>query len=56
MGWVPLGLLASGGSGFWNSIQTYVAKAKEVKKIEIEEEKAATEVKKVETEVKKELL
>jgi membrane glycosyltransferase len=30
-----LGLLASGGSGFWNSILTYVAKVKEVKEAEV---------------------
>jgi hypothetical protein len=27
-----LGLLASGGSGFWNSVLTYVSKAKDIKK------------------------
>jgi hypothetical protein len=27
-----LGLLASGGSGFWNSVLTYVTKAKDIKK------------------------
>jgi len=31
-----LGLLASGGSGFWNSILTYVAKAKDLKAAEAE--------------------
>jgi O-antigen/teichoic acid export membrane protein len=34
-----LGLLASGGSGFWNSILTYVAKVKDLKKLELEEKK-----------------
>ncbi|TGE20558.1 hypothetical protein E5K00_21425 [Hymenobacter aquaticus] len=29
-----LGLLASGGSGFWTSIQGYVNKVKEIKKVE----------------------
>ena len=29
-----LGLLASGGSGFWNSILTYVTKVKDIKTIE----------------------
>ena len=29
-----LGLLASGGSGFWNSVLTYVTKAKDLKKVE----------------------
>jgi hypothetical protein len=35
-GWaiVGLGLLASGGSGFWNSVLTYVTKVKELKKVE----------------------
>ncbi len=28
---IALGLLASGGSGFWNSFQTYVRKAKDLK-------------------------
>jgi hypothetical protein len=31
MGKLALGLLASGGSGFWNSILTYVTKAKDIK-------------------------
>lgn len=35
-----LGLLASGGSGFWNSIQGYVSQAKEVKKAEVDVKKA----------------
>jgi phosphatidylglycerophosphate synthase len=42
LAWIPLGLLASGGSGFWNSIQTYLAKAKELKKAEVENKKAQT--------------
>jgi hypothetical protein len=42
LAWVALGLLASGGSGFWNSIQTYLAKAKELKKAEVENKKAET--------------
>jgi hypothetical protein len=29
-----LGLLASGGSGFWNSVLTYVLKAKDIKEVE----------------------
>ena len=37
---VGLGLLASGGSGFWNSIATYVLKLKELKKIEVEDQKS----------------
>lgn len=39
-----LGFLASGGSGLWNSVQTYVSKVKEVKKAEVEQTKAATEI------------
>src|SRR4051794_17035828 len=35
-GLLALGLLASGGSGFWNSIQTFANKAKDVKKQEAE--------------------
>jgi hypothetical protein len=31
---IALGLLASGGSGFWNSILTYVGKVKDVKSLE----------------------
>ena len=34
LAWIVIGLLASGGSGFWNSIQTYVNKAKDVKSAE----------------------
>jgi O-antigen/teichoic acid export membrane protein len=36
---IGLGLLASGGSGFWNSIATYFLKVKDLKKIEVEEKK-----------------
>jgi len=36
---VGLGLLASGGSGFWNSILTYVTKVKDLKKAEVEAKK-----------------
>ena len=35
-GKLALGLLASGGSGFWNSILTYVTKAKDLKAAEVE--------------------
>jgi hypothetical protein len=40
-GWaiIGLGLLASGGSGFWNSVLTYVTKVKDVKKLDFEEKK-----------------
>ena len=37
---IGLGLLASGGSGFWNSIATYFLKIKDLKKIEVEDKKA----------------
>jgi len=33
--WIVIGLLASGGSGFWNSIQTYVSKAKDLKAADV---------------------
>ena len=41
-GWsvVGLGLLASGGSGFWNSILTYLLKVKDIKTVEAEAAKA----------------
>lgn len=42
---LALGLLASGGSGMWNSIQGYVSQAKEVKKAEVEVKKAEAEQK-----------
>jgi hypothetical protein len=35
-GKLALGLLASGGSGFWNSILTYLTKAKDVRAAEAE--------------------
>src|ERR1043165_3112312 len=35
-GTLALGLLGSGGSGFWNSILTYVTKAKDLKAAEAE--------------------
>lgn len=31
-----IGLLASGGSGFWNAILTYVTNIKQLKKVEVE--------------------
>jgi hypothetical protein len=43
-GWtgkLALGLLASGGSGFWNSILTYVNKAKDIKVAAAETKAAA---------------
>ena len=35
-GLVALGLLASGGSGFWNAILSYVLQVKDIKKVEAE--------------------
>lgn len=43
---LAIGLIASGGSGFWNSIQGYVAQAKEVKKAQVQDVKATTEERK----------
>lgn len=34
-GVLALGLLASGGSGFWNSVQSYVLLLKDLKKVEV---------------------
>jgi len=36
-GIVALGLLASGGSGFWNTILSYLLQVKEIRKIEAED-------------------
>ena len=36
-----LGLLASGGSGFWNSVLGYVTKLKDIKKVEVDVAKKA---------------
>ena len=38
-GIVALGLLASGGSGFWNAVLTYVLNVKDIKKVEAEKQK-----------------
>jgi len=43
---LALGLLASGGSGFWNSILTYVTKAKDVKAAEAETKQVEARAKK----------
>jgi hypothetical protein len=43
-----LGLLASGGSGFWNAVLGYLTKAKEIKKAEAETAKAEAVVRKAE--------
>lgn len=44
-GWhvIGLGLLASGGSGFWNSIVTYVLKLKDLKDVEVKAAKGAVD-------------
>lgn len=34
-----LGLLVSGGSGFWNSILSYVLQVKDLKKLEVEKQR-----------------
>jgi O-antigen/teichoic acid export membrane protein len=39
IGVLGLGLLASGGSSFWNSIATYMLKLKDLKKLEVEDKK-----------------
>lgn len=39
-----LGLLASGGSGMWNSIQGYMSQAKEVKKAQAEQNQSTVTV------------
>lgn len=33
---IGLGLLASGGSGLWNSVLSYLAQVKEIKKVDLE--------------------
>lgn len=44
-GILTLGLLASGGSGFWNSILTYVTNAKDIKRAEADKAKESVKVK-----------
>lgn len=39
-GILGLGLLASGGSGFWNSVMAYFLQLKELKKVEVDKAKA----------------
>jgi len=46
MGKLALGLLASGGSGFWNSILTYVTKAKDIKEAEADSKQVDVQQKK----------
>lgn len=43
---IGLGILASGGSSFWNSILTYLSKVKDMKKALAEREMKATGLKK----------
>lgn len=43
-GIIALGLLASGGSGFWNSVATYVLNLKDIKASEVEKEQAEAKV------------
>jgi O-antigen/teichoic acid export membrane protein len=38
---LALGLLASGGSGFWNSVLTYVLRIKDIKELDVKEKKKA---------------
>jgi hypothetical protein len=45
-GTLALGLLASGGSGFWNSILMYVTKAKDLKAAEAETKQIEVRAKK----------
>lgn len=45
-GKLALGLLASGGSGFWNSILTYVTKAKDIKGAEADSKQVDAQAKK----------
>ena len=41
-GILAMGLLASGGSGFWNAILTYVARVKDIKKLQAQGESSGT--------------
>jgi hypothetical protein len=43
-GIIALGLLASGGSGFWNSVATYVLNLKDIKAAEAEKEQVEAKV------------
>jgi hypothetical protein len=43
-GIIALGLLASGGSGFWNSVATYILNLKDIKAAEAEKEQAEAKV------------
>lgn len=39
LGIICLGLMASGGSGFWNAILTYVLQVKDIKRVEADKAK-----------------
>jgi hypothetical protein len=41
---LALGLLASGGSGFWNSVLTYVLNLKDLTKVEVKKQTVMTEL------------
>jgi drug/metabolite transporter (DMT)-like permease len=41
-GILALGLLASGGSGFWNSVLTYVTRVKDIKRLEVSQRSSET--------------
>lgn len=51
-GLVALGLLASGGSGFWNAILSYLLLVKNIKKSEAAARKAEAEARRVEAEMR----
>jgi hypothetical protein len=42
-GMLALGLLASGGSGLWKSVSSYVSNVKDIKKAEAQKEKKETD-------------
>ncbi len=41
LGILALGLLASGGSGFWNAVLTYFLRIKDIKELDVKEKKKA---------------
>ncbi|RJF87982.1 hypothetical protein D3874_13915 [Oleomonas cavernae] len=43
VGIIAIGLLASGGSGFWNVILTYLLQLKDLKKLQVSESRPAME-------------
>jgi hypothetical protein len=50
---IAIGLLASGGSGFWNSVLTSLTKIKDIIKLEAQDKKLESEEKKLKSEEKK---